>query len=395
MLDDPKAVALRRDIGGWMKENLTGRFEEIKWRGGPGDEDAFPELRKDWERHMGEAGWIGIAWPEEHGGRGAGLLEQVAFNEEYARHGGPGRSGHIGETLVAPTLIAFGSPEQQRQFLPGIKAGEIFWCQGYSEPNAGSDLANVKTKARLTEDGAEWILNGQKIWTSNATESDWCFVLARSEEGSVGRNGLVYLLVPLDQSGVEIRPIIQITGTSEFNETFFDNARTDASNIVGAVGDGWKVAMATLGFERGASTLGQQLLFRNELDEIIRRARANGAASDPLIRQRIAKAYAGLEIMRFHAMRMLSDHDDGHLSNEAYVSKLFWASWHRDLGELAMDVVGPIAETKENGEFDRLQRLFLFSRADTIYGGTNQIQRNIIAERALGMPKEPRGNAPS
>jgi len=386
----PQEEAFRTEIAGWLTDNLTGEFEKLRWRGGPGDEDAFPEERKAWERHLGAAGWIGIGWPEAFGGKDLPLGHQLIFNEEYARAGGPGRAGHIGETLAGPTIIALGTDDQRDRFLPGILNGTEYWCQGYSEPGAGSDLSNVKTRARL--DGDHWVIEGQKIWTSLAHESDWCFVVARAVEGSKGRDGLVYLLVPLDQPGVTIKPIIQLTGTSEFNEVFFDGAKTANANLVGAVGEGWKVAMATLGFERGASTLGQQMQFRNELDLIIKAAKSNGMADDPLIRQRIAHAHAGLKIMRANALRMLSGPQDGSLSREATIAKIFWATWHRDLGELAMDVLGTDAELVGD-ELSRLQRLFLFSRSDTIYAGTNQIQRNIIAERALGMPKEPRGKS--
>ena len=386
----PQEEAFRAEIAGWLTDNLTGEFEKLRWRGGPGDEDAFPEERKAWERHLGAAGWIGIGWPESFGGKDLPLGHQLIFNEEYARAGGPGRAGHIGETLAGPTIIALGTDDQRDRFLPGILNGTEYWCQGYSEPGAGSDLSNVKTRARL--DGDHWVIEGQKIWTSLAHESDWCFVVARAVEGSKGRDGLVYLLVPLNQPGVTIKPIIQLTGTSEFNEVFFDGAKTATANLVGAVGEGWKVAMATLGFERGASTLGQQMQFRNELDLIIKAAQSNGMADDPLIRQRIAHAHAGLKIMRANALRMLSGPQDGSLSREATIAKIFWATWHRDLGELAMDVLGTEAELVGE-ELSRLQRLFLFSRSDTIYAGTNQIQRNIIAERALGMPKEPRGKS--
>lgn len=383
-------MGIREELNQWMTENLTGEFEQIRWRGGPGDEGCSPELRRAWERKFGEAGWIGLQWPREHGGRDLGLMEFVEFNEEYARHGGPGRAGHIGETLMAPTILAFGTQAQKDRFLPGIKNGTELWCQGYSEPNAGSDLSNIKTKARL--DGGHWVMEGQKIWTSLAHESDWIFVLARAVDGSKGREGLVFLLVRLDQPGVEVRPIRQISGTAEFSEVYFTNAKTDAENIIGGVGEGWKIAMALLGFERGASTLGQQMMFQNELNLIIRAANENGKAKDSAVRRRIAEAHAGLRVMRFNALRMLSGTGDGTLSKEGYISKIFWASWHRDLGELAMDVIGPEAEIIEE-ELSPLQRLFLFSRADTIYAGTNQIQRNIIAERALGMPKEPRGGA--
>ncbi len=389
-------MSLRSDLKTWLEENLTGEFECLRWRGGPGDEDAYPELRQKWEQKLGVAGWIGVGLPEAFGGRGADLMEIVAFNEEYARQGGPGRAGHIGETLVAPTIIAFGSSEQQQRFLPNILNGTDFWCQGYSEPNAGSDLSNIKTKARLVhvEGQAEpsWVIDGQKIWTSLAHESDWIFVIARAVEGSKGRDGLVFLLVPLDQPGVEVRPIRQISGSSEFNEVYFSEAITASSNCLGEAGDGWKIAMALLGFERGTSTLGQQMMFRNELNEVIELANKNGASRDLELASRIAKAHAGLEIMRFNALRMLEGTQDGSLSNEAMISKIYWATWHRDLGELAMEVMGRSSEVLQDDAFNRLQKLFLFSRADTIYAGTNEIQRNIIAERALMMPREPRGN---
>jgi alkylation response protein AidB-like acyl-CoA dehydrogenase len=238
------------------------------------------------------------------------------------------------------------------------------------------------------------VIEGQKVWTSLAQFSDWIFVIARSEEGSKGPKGLSFLLVPVDQPGVTVRPIHQITGEAEFNETFFDGARTDAANILGAPGDGWKVAMGLLGFERGVSTLAQQMGFRNELNAVIAAARTNGAAKDPLIRQRIAQAEIGLKLMRYGALRMLTDAEGGKLNPAALTYKIQWATWRRDLGELAMDILGQAGETIPGGDyaFPPLPNLFLYSRADTIYGGTNEIQRNIIAERALGLPREPRGD---
>ena len=316
----------------------------------------------------------------------------MIFYEEYARAGGPGRMGHIGEGLIGPTLVAFGSDEQRARFLPGILEGREFWCQGYSEPGAGSDLAAVKTRARFDEASGKWLINGQKVWTSLAHESDWCFVLARTDPDSRGHHGLSFLLVPMDQPGISVQPIQQITGTSEFNEVFFDDAEAEASCMIGAPGEGWKIAMALLGFERGVSTLGQQMQFQNELDEVIRLAKSNGAADDPLIRQRLAQAWAGLRVLRYNSLRMLSGSQDGSLRREATIYKLAWSSWHVELGKLAMDVLGPQAEILDGApyELSRLQSLFLFTRADTIYGGSNEIQRNIIAERALGMPREPR-----
>ncbi|MDH4564986.1 acyl-CoA dehydrogenase family protein [Pseudomonas sp. BN411] len=385
--------AFRRDVAGWLADNLGGEFEQLRFRGGPGDEHSFPEERKAWERKLAEGGWTCVGWAPEHGGRGLSISQQVIFHEEYARAGGPGRMGHIGEGLAGPTIAAFGTEEQKRRLLPGIVAGTEFWCQGYSEPGAGSDLANVKTRAVL--ENGQWRISGQKVWTSLAHESEWCFVIARTEPGSVGHKGLSFLLVPMDQPGITVRPIEQLTGTSEFNEVFFDEAVTDEANLLGAPGDGWKIAMALLGFERGVSTLGQQMQFQNELEEIIRIARENGAARDPLLRQRIAEAWGGLRILRYNSLRMLSGAQDGSLRREAMIYKLCWANWHVELGKLAMDVLGPDAELLEDGPYQlgRLQSMFLFSRSDTIYGGTNEIQRNIIAERALGMPREPRVRA--
>ncbi|MEZ5555160.1 acyl-CoA dehydrogenase family protein [Haliea sp.] len=390
----PEDELFREEVVSWLADNLCGEFEPIRFRGGPGDEHSFVEERKAWEQKLAEGGWTCIGWPKQHGGRAATVEQQVIFNEEYARAGGPGRMGHIGETLMGPTLIAFGSDAQRERYLPGIRAGREFWCQGYSEPSAGSDLANVKTRARLDENTGEWRINGQKVWTSLAHESQYVFVIARTDPESVAHKGLGFFLVAMDQPGVTVRPIEQLTGTSEFNEVFFDDAVCAADDIVGAPGEGWKVAMGLLGFERGVSTLGQQMLFQNELDEIVRVARANGAARDPALRQRIAEAHIGLRIMRFNSMRMLSGGgDDGSLQKEAMIYKLYWSSWHRNLGKLAMDVLGAESEIVPEAPYglSRLQSMYLFTRADTIYGGTNQIQRNIIAERALGMPREPRG----
>ncbi|KAB0498074.1 acyl-CoA dehydrogenase family protein [Pseudomonas moorei] len=384
--------AFRKEVAQWMAEHLSGEFAPLRFRGGPGDEHSFPEERKAWERKLAAGAWIGVGWAREHGGRGLSISQQVIFHEEYARAGGPGRMGHIGEGLVGPTLAAFGTPAQQQRLLPGILDGSQFWCQGYSEPGAGSDLANVQTRAILDATGEHWLISGQKVWTSLAHEADWCFVLARTEPGSQGHHGLSFLLVPMAQDTIRVQPIQQLTGTSEFNEVFFDQAATHADNLIGQPGDGWKIAMALLGFERGVSTLGQQMQFHNELDEIIRIARANGAARDPLLRQRIAQAWAGLKVLRYNSLRMLSGPQDGNLGREAMIYKLAWSTWHSDLGKLAMDVLGDAAEILDAAPYQlsRLQSLFLFTRSDTIYGGSNEIQRNVIAERALGMPREPR-----
>ena len=375
----------RAEVRDWLAANLVGEYAALKGLGGPGREHEAFEERRAWNRHLAAAGLTCLGWPVEHGGRGLSVAHRVAFYEEYARADAPDKVNHLGEELVGPTLIAFGTAEQQRRFLPAIRDVTELWCQGYSEPGAGSDLANVSTTAVL--DGDEWLLNGQKVWTSLAHWAQWCFVIARSEKGSKGHKGLSYLLVPLDQPGVEIRPIVQLTGDSEFNEVFFTDARTDAGLVVGEPGDGWSVAMGTLQFERGVSTLGQQIRYARELSGLVELAKSTGAVEDPLIRERLTRAWAELQTMRSFAMATMDDE----LPGQDSVSKLLWATWHRDLGELAMAIRGKASMVLDGNEFDEWQRLFLFSRADTIYGGSNEIQRNIIAERVLGLPREARG----
>jgi alkylation response protein AidB-like acyl-CoA dehydrogenase len=380
----PAQERFRADARAWLADRLEGEFAVVRGRGGPGDEHEFFEERWEWEQELGRDQWIGLGWPAEYGGRGATLVEQMIFYEEYARAGGPGRVGIISEGLLGPTIVHFGSDEQRRAVLPGILSGTEIWCQGYSEPDAGSDLANVKTRA--VRDGDVWVITGQKVWTSLAHWAQWIFVLARTNPDAPKHKGLSYLLVPMQQPGIEIRPIVQITGHSEFNETFFDGARTPAGNVVGGVDGGWRVAMGTLAFERGASTLGQQLAFEQELEAITELARATGGAADPVLRQRLADAWMTLRVMRYHALRTLPSLERGDVTPATAIHKLFWAGFHRELGELAVDVAG-VAGTA--GAHEGLQGLFLYSRADTIYGGSNQIQRNVIGERALGLPKEP------
>jgi alkylation response protein AidB-like acyl-CoA dehydrogenase len=390
--DRPEDEAFRSEVRAWLADHVVGEFAALGGRGGSGDETFGFEVRLEWERVLAADGWTGLGWPVEHGGRGASIAHQVIFNEEYVRAKAPGRVSVLGEGLLGPTLIQYGTPEQQARFLPPILAGTELWCQGYSEPNAGSDLANVQTKAVL--DGDQWVVTGQKVWTSLAHQADWCFVVCRTEPGSLRHKGLSYLLVPMDQPGVDIRPITQLTRTSEFNEVFFDGARTASSHVVGPVGEGWRVALATLAFERGVGLLGHQLSFRRELDHLFDAARANGAASDPVMRQRLARSYAELEILRFNTLRSLSSFDGPVAPPEASIIKLYWASWHRRLGELATDVRGPAAMVVDAGyELDEFQRTFLFSRSETIYGGSNEIQKNIIGERVLGLPPEPKGTA--
>jgi alkylation response protein AidB-like acyl-CoA dehydrogenase len=380
--------AFRAEVREFLESSLAGDFAVVRGRGGPGDEHAVPEERRAWDQHLGAHGWTCVGWPKEHGGRGLSLHQQVIYFEEYARARAPGRFGLIGETLLGPTIIAFGTPEQQQRFLPPIVRCEELWCQGYSEPGAGSDLAGLSTRAVL--DGTEWVVDGQKVWTSLAAWADWSFVLARTDRDAPRHKGISYLLVPMRQPGVEIRPIVQLTGDSEFSEVFFTGARTGAANVVGGVDDGWRVAMGTLALERGVSTLGQNLTFATELEDILERARGNGRLGDPAVRQRAAELWTRLQIMRLNALRVMSSSVE--TPPAAMITKLFWANLHRDIGELAVDVLGAGGwEQRRDGDpDDRLRRMFLFSRADTIYGGSDQIQRNVIGERALGLPREPR-----
>jgi alkylation response protein AidB-like acyl-CoA dehydrogenase len=386
--------AFRVEARDFLETHLAGDFAAVRGIGGPGKEHQDFEGRLAWERLLGREGWSVVGWPKDHGGKGLPVTQQVIWHQEYARARAPGRVGLVGEGLLGPTLIAFGSDEQKARFLPGIVSGEELWCQGYSEPDAGSDLANVATRAE--RDGDEWVITGQKVWTSLAAWAQWMFVVCRTDPDAQPKHrGISYLLCPMDQPGIELRPIVQITGTSEFNEVFLDGARTAADLVVGEVDGGWRVAMGTLGFERGVLTLGQQMAFSQELDVILEAARRNGKADDPVMRQRLAGAWIGLELMRLTALRTIS----GEPGPETSINKLYWASFHRGLGELAMDVLGPgaavldPAEAMPGGEayaLSELQSLFLFSRADTIYGGSNQIQRNVLGEQVLGLPREPR-----
>jgi len=386
--ESPEDSAFRHEARQWLETNLSGEFSEARGLGRVGNEHVGRDIRLAWERHLGRSGWSCVGWPQAAGGRGASLSQQVIWNEEYVRADAPARVGVIGEGLLGPTLIAYGSEAQKRRFLGPIRLGSELWCQGYSEPGAGSDLANVQTRAVL--DGGQWVVTGQKVWTSYAQWADWCFVLARTDPDVPRHAGLSYLLVPMGQSGIEVRPIRQLTGTAEFNEVFFDGARTEVDLVVGGVGNGWRVALATLAFERGVGLLGDVVHFRRQLQAVIDVARKHGKSGNPVLRQRLAESWARLYILRLNTLRSLSVSDQATGSLQSSVAKLFWASWHRDMGELAMDVIGAEATLDEEAE---LQRVFLFSRADTIYGGSNEIQRNIIGERGLGLPPEPKVTA--
>jgi alkylation response protein AidB-like acyl-CoA dehydrogenase len=378
--------AFRQEVRSWLAEHLVGEFAALGTGSDLGS-GAELDVRRAWERELAGGGWVGMGWPKEYGGRDLPLTQQMIFSEEYARAGGPQRCGFFGEQLLAPTLMMFGTEEQKQRFLPPIRRAEELWCQGFSEPDAGSDLANVKTFAE--RDGDEWVINGQKVWTSLGHIADWIFVVCRTDrEPAKKQDGISFLLCPIHQPGVEMRPITQITGTAEFNEVFFSDARTAADLVVGPVGQGWKVVMATLGFERGTAFLAQQLRYAEELKSVIAFAKERGHAADPLVRQRLADACTGLQIMRLTGLRTVTKILQGGTPGpESSIGKLHWSRWHQRLGELEMDLMGADALVLHDGRLGDYQYTFQFSRAHTIYAGSSEIQRNIVGERVLGLPR--------
>lgn len=377
----------RQEVRDWLADHIIGDFTRWRGRGGIGREDLPLEVQLAWERELAGGGWVGLGYPAEYGGRPASLDEQVVFHEELAAARAPARLGNVGATLLGPTLLAFGTPEQNARFVPGIVQADTHWCQGYSEPDAGSDLANIRTRAQ--RDGDEWVLHGQKVWCTLAHIAKWCFVVARTDPASTRHHGLSYLLVPMDQAGFDVRPIKQPTGGEEFSELFFDGARTTDDLIVGGVGAGWKVAMGTLGFERGVGSLGMQVSFAQQLDDLIALARRSGRLDDAVIRDSLARLWIEVRIMRYNAQRSMGGLEPGAASS---ISKLYWSQWFQRFGEVAMAVRGAAATVSADphADFDGDQQTFLFGRAVTIFAGSSQIQRNILGESILGLPREPR-----
>lgn len=352
-------------------------------------DDGF-ELRREWERELGRGGWLGLGYPHACGGRGAPISHRIIFTEECAKARTPYRASVQGSEMLGHCIVRFGNDDQKRRFLPGILSGETLWCQGYSEPDAGSDLTNVRTRAEL--DGEQWVINGQKVWTTMGHYCDWIYAVVRTDPSQKRNKGLSVLLVNMRQPGVETRPIRNIANGVEFDETFFNDARTDRDNLLGPVHDGFGVAMAVLGFERGTAVLPYQMMFELEMQSLIDLARHRNLASDPVVRQRLAQAWIGVRILKFNNYRKLTAlMRNGVLGPESSFSKLYWATWHQELSNLEMELMGMDSAIVESGyELDLMQRSFLVSRAETIYGGTNEIHRNTIAERVLGLPKEPR-----
>jgi len=359
-----------------------------------------------WRQVLYRRGLLGITWPAEYGGCGLSRLHQVVLMEELARAGVPfgEHTDLFGIKMLGSTLLRWGNPEQKARFLPRILSGEDRWCQGFSEPGAGSDLASLTTRARL--DGGEWVIDGQKVWTSVAHRANWIFLLARTDPQARGHRGISFLLCPLEAPGIEIRPIRQLTGDSDFNEVFFTGARTPADLVVGAPGEGWQVAMTLLGHERGEEAATNPILFRAELDRLLALAAEHGRDHDPLIRQRLAWCYARVEIMRYLGYRILTQALSGsELGAAASVAKLYWSGYHVAATELALDIQGLDGLVPEGRGPLRAVRTddpgapnssgswlgaFLNARAGTIYAGTSEVQRNILAETVLGLPKERR-----
>ena len=404
-----EAEAFRVEIKEWLVTNLpegwTGNVSDL-------DDEQREAFNVEWPKKLFEGGWICASWPNEYGGKSLSTMQSVVLNEEFAASGAPMRGDFFGDTLVGPTIHQWGSEEQKKEFLPGILRGETRWCQGFSEPEAGSDLAALQCKAEL--DGDEWVINGQKVWTTQAQHAHYVFLLARTDQDASKHAGISYLLVPMDQPGVEVRPIRQVDGSGEFNEVFFTDARCPKDSVVGGVNNGWKVAMTTLGFERGTSATTSHRRFELELDAIVDQAKANGKIDDPIIRQRLAEAHSKVQIMRFNGLRSLSatvnKKKDLGVAAIGATNKMFWSEYHRDTMELWTEIAG-MQGLILDGDFDEsssnpnrrrgmaaypvnaLQASFFFSRSETIWGGTAEIQRNIVGERVLGLPKEPKPDA--
>jgi alkylation response protein AidB-like acyl-CoA dehydrogenase len=375
----PSELAFRDELRAWLEENHPGREPA-------GDEAAFA-FRREWQQRLHGAGLAGVSWPTEYGGRGATLIEQAIYNEEIVRAKAPQTANVLGLAMGGPTVIAHGTEEQRRRFLPPILSAEEIWCQGFSEPDAGSDLASVKTRA--TRHGDEWVVTGQKVWTTFAHHAKWCMLVARTDSDASKHKGLTYFLMDMEQDAVQVRPLVQITGEAEFNELFIEEARIPHENIVGGEGNGWAVAITTLMHERATLAFSLQVAVQISLGELIKEARstrANGqaASEDPVVRQRLAQLLIEAEVLRLNAYRGLTaTMRDGVPGPEGSLGKWHWSDVNQSLTELAMDIAGPRAMLAD----DEWTYRFLRARANSIEGGTTEILKNIVAERVLGLPR--------
>jgi hypothetical protein len=401
------AEAFRTEIRAWLEENLPDGWFDEGFSMTPEEKAAWND---EWTQKLFEGGWICATWPEEYGGKGLSTMQGVVLAEEFAKAKAPMRADFFGDTLVGPTILMNGTEEQKKYFLPKILDGSMRWCQGFSEPDSGSDLASLKTTA--VQDGDEWVINGQKVWTTQAQFADYCFVLARTDPDVKKQAGISYLLVPMDQPGVEVRGIVQPDGTAEFNEVFFADARCPIDNVVGGLNNGWKVANDTLGFERGMSATTGYRRFAEEYRLMVEKATENGKIDDPVIRQGLARYYSKIQIMRINGLRSLTATVSGKRDMGVAVlgatNKMFWSETHKAAMELALDIWGAEsllstsgtegggwpatmrAEGRETYPVSPMMSAFFFSRSETIWGGTSQIQRNIVGEKVLGLPREPK-----
>jgi alkylation response protein AidB-like acyl-CoA dehydrogenase len=377
----------RDEFRAWLKANVPA-----PWKGAVTSEnraDHIAYLRK-WQRTLFEGGWAGISWPKKFGGRGATLMEQAIFQEELALADAPHLIGTIGLSLVGPTIIALGTEEQKGRYLPKILSGEEIWCQGFSEPNAGSDLAAVGTKA--IRDGDVFVVNGQKIWTSFAQIADYCLLLVRTDFESAKHKGITCLLADMKLDGISVRPLRQMSGDSGFNEVFFSNVRVPVAQVLGQINNGWSTAITALMNERANLGTGIQVIFKRNLNALIARSKKterNGkpASSDPVVRQKLAQAYLELEILRLNTNRALTSlAKTGIPGAEGSIQKIYWSEMNQRTQQIAQEILGPYGQLSD---FDdgMWQYAYLRSRGNTIEAGTSEIQRNIVAERVLGLPK--------
>ncbi len=401
-----EAEQFRAGIKTFLAENLPDGWTGI----GHLERDEAEVFAHDWRQKLAANSLLAPAWPKKYGGGGLSELEQVILAEEFAKAGAPTGIGNdaFSIQMVGNTLLHWGTDEQKDHFLPRIISGEDVWCQGYSEPNAGSDLANLGCKAML--DGDEWVINGQKIWTSAGHTANWIFVLCRTDPDAAKHRGISFLLCPMDQEGVEVRPIEMMSGDADFNETFFTDARCPKENVIGEVNGGWGVAMTLLGYERGEAAATTPITFRGEYDKLVELAREHGRNEDPVIRDRLAAIYCKVEIMRLMGMQTLTKFlNGGHPGPGESTFKLYWSEYHKEITELALDILGPAALTPEGiaktsfgadlpgapNDAGSWMGAFYNARSGTIYAGTSQVQRNIIGEMVLGLPKEPKPAQPA
>ncbi len=368
-------AAFRDEVRGWLEANHPGQAPE-------GDDAAEFEFRRAWQKRMHDAGWAGISWPEEFGGKGATLIEQAIFNEELAKQRVPAPANVLGLVMGGPMVIAHGTEEQKERWLEPILSGEEIWCQGFSEPESGSDLASLKSRAVKSNGG--WKISGQKVWTTYAHEAKWCMLLARSDSDAPKHKGITYFILDMDQPGVEVRPLRQITGEAEFNEIFMEEAEVPDENVVGEPGGGWQVAITTLMFERAGLGAVAVLGLKRTLEDLIEMIRERGLENDPLIRQQVAGFQMGIEAMRLGALRSLTaTMKTGIPGPEGSLGKLQWAKYNQAMTEMASEIAGPEGVTIGSDTAYR----FLRSRANSIEGGTTEVLQNIIAERVLGLPR--------